>query len=341
MSIMIVGQHPSLNEAGKPFTNGLWRFFKLFADKAGIDTRSSDIIWTNVSPRPAASMFSFLQKGKAGSLPGYPFVQRGFYLSPSLGPDIAALVSDIQRIKPNLILSVGELPLTVLTHQNTLKFARGRVTTTHEGIGQFKVLPTWHPQSVMADRTQEPIFFSDLRKAAREAAFPEVRRPLRYIHLRPTIEDLESFWQQYIEPSSALSIDIETKGAMITCVGVAPSPDRALVVPFFDEEQKDGNYWRTPREEYIAWDFIRRLCNTPGKRVFGQNFSYDAQYLWRQMGIPVSQWTDDTMILHHAMQPEMAKGLGFLASLYTDELAWKFMVKHRKADDRSGKKEDE
>ena len=75
------------------------------------------------------------------------------------------------------------------------------------------------------------------------------------------------------------------------------------------------------------------------KVSFGQNFSYDVQYLWR-LGIPVPNWGDDTMIIHHAMQPEMEKGLGFLASIYTDELAWKFMHK-KKATDRSGKKEDE
>ena len=57
------------------------------------------------------------------------------------------------------------------------------------------------------------------------------------------------------------------------------------------------------------------------------------------MGIPVPSWTDDTMILHHALQPEMEKGLGFLASIYTDEGQWKRMVKHRSAD-RTGKKED-
>ena len=339
MTIMIVSENPSLNEAGAPFTNGLWRFFKTFLRKAGIDPQAA--VWANVSNRPAASMFSVLQKGKPGSLPGYPFIQRGFYFRPEAGPDIAALIQSVQRIKPNLILCVGELPLTVLTHQNSLKFARGRVTTTHESIGNFKVLPTWHPRAVIADSTQEPILFSDLKKAVREAAYPEVRRPQRFIHLRPTIEDLEDFWQNYIVPSSALSIDIETKGTVITCVGVAPSPERAIVVPFFDEEKPKGNYWPTSREELIAWNFIRRCCGTPGKRVFGQNFSYDAQYLWRQMGIPVPSWTDDTMLMHHAMQPEMEKGLGFLASIYSDELAWKKMVKHRAAADRSGKKGDE
>jgi DNA polymerase I-like protein with 3'-5' exonuclease and polymerase domains len=179
----------------------------------------------------------------------------------------------------------------------------------------------------------------DLRKAKRESAFPELRRPPRFIHLRPTIEDLETFWQDFIEPSSALSMDIETKGTMITCVGIAPSPSRAIIVPFFDEERSDGNYWRTTREERIAWKFIERCLNTPGKRVFGHNFSYDAQYLWGKMGIPLTQWTDDTMLMHHALQIEMKKSLGFLASIYSDELAWKFMVKHRIAG-REGKKED-
>jgi hypothetical protein len=31
------------------------------------------------------------------------------------------------------------------------------------------------------------------------------------------------------------------------------------------------------------------------------------------------------MLLHHSMQPELEKGLGFLGSVYTDEPSWKFM----------------
>jgi DNA polymerase I-like protein with 3'-5' exonuclease and polymerase domains len=123
---------------------------------------------------------------------------------------------------------------------------------------------------------------------------------------------------------------------MITCVGFAPSPDRAIVIPFYDEEKPDGNYWPTPREEYNAWQFVRR-CLRAGKRLGGQNFQYDMQYLWRQMGIKSPDFADDTMLMHHALQPEMQKGLGFLASVYTDELAWKFMHKTRHAD-KSAKK---
>jgi hypothetical protein len=33
------------------------------------------------------------------------------------------------------------------------------------------------------------------------------------------------------------------------------------------------------------------------------------------------------MLLHHAIHPEMRKGLGFLGSIYTDEPSWKLMRK--------------
>ncbi len=334
MSILILGEHPTLNEGSHPFTNGHWRYFKAMLSRVGINPR--ECLWHNVISKPAASFFTYLQKGKAGSLPGFPAITKGFYLSPSCGPDIQHLHKMLDVWKPNLILAVGDIPLIVLTGQTKMQFARGRVTSTESGL---KVLPIFHPSKIVADQSIEPILLADLHKTKRQMAFPEVRRPQRYLHLRPSIEDLEDFWQTYIEPSPRLSMDLETKGAVITCVGVAPSPERCLVIPFFDEEQRNGNYWATSRQEKMAWRFVHRCLNTPGKTVFGQNFGYDAQYLWRQMGIPSTQWTDDTMLIHHALQPEMLKGLGFLASVYSEELAWKFMVKHR-ANDRSGKKED-
>ena len=39
----------------------------------------------------------------------------------------------------------------------------------------------------------------------------------------------------------------------------------------------------------------------------------------------MNNFVDDTMLLHHALQPESEKSLAFLGSLYTDESAWKLM----------------
>ena len=133
-------------------------------------------------------------------------------------------------------------------------------------------------------------------------------------------------------------MDIETKGRIITCIGFAPSPERVLVVPFFSETEADGSYWRSLEAERTAWEFVRRILQSHPS--FGQNFQYDMQYLWREAAIPCPRFCDDTMLMHHALQPEMQKGLGFLASIYTDEQAWKFMHKVR-SDDRNAKKGDQ
>lgn len=339
MSILILGDFPAINEtASGPFTNGYWKYFKAKLRQVGIDP--DECIWMNCINQPASSFYAFTTPDKRESLTGIPQLAKKAWLRMAYSRDIQLLYDNIRRIKPHVVIACGEMPLLLLTHQTKLKFARGRVTSGIPSTGGVKIIPILHPRAVLAEIKQEPVLFMDLKKAKRQSEFPELRRPQRWLHLRPTIEDLEDFWQQYILPASALSVDIETKSPMITCVGIAPSPDRALVIPFFDGETKSGNYWATAREEKIAWAFVERCINHEGKRVFGQNFQYDVQYLWRMMGIPAKSWSDDTMLMHHALQIEMDKGLGFLASIYSEELAWKFMHKRRVAD-RSTKKEDE
>jgi hypothetical protein len=164
---------------------------------------------------------------------------------------------------------------------------------------------------------------SDLVKARRESLFPELRRPERFIHIEPSIQDIADFYEEYIRPVSTLSTDIETKQGTITEIGFAPSWDRAIVIPFYSRSAPDGNYWPTRALEIEAWRWVRRICAE--HTHFGQNFSYDIQYLWTRNHIPVPEVSDDTMILHHAMYPEMEKSLGFLGSIYTDEPSWKFM----------------
>jgi DNA polymerase I-like protein with 3'-5' exonuclease and polymerase domains len=85
----------------------------------------------------------------------------------------------------------------------------------------------------------------------------------------------------------------------------------------------------------MAWDLVRFLCSLD-KNYIGQNFMYDMNFLWTRYGIPVPGAADDTMLMHHAMQPEMEKSLAFLGTIYTDEPQWKFMRSHSK----TRKKED-
>ena len=337
--LLIVGEFLSAAdaEAGRPFSDGPSKLFKALLHQVGISP--SECEYANVIPRTPTgnSMFGFCGKKEDG-IPHMRYLKRGHYVREEFYPDIQRLWALINERKPNLILALGDLPLWALTSETAIKSARGRITLGNSAIPERKILPCHSPRQLFAEWHLRPIILADLTKARREQAFPEIRRPQRFIHLHPTLADLESFLTEFILPCTDLDCDIETKGEMISCVGFAPSKDRAIVVPFFTEAQLDGNYWRTVHEEYLAWKWVARVLRL-GKRVGGQNFQFDMQYLWRKMGIKSPDFTDDTMLMHHAHQPEMLKGLGFLGSVYTDELSWKFMHKVAVAD-KTAKKGD-
>jgi DNA polymerase I-like protein with 3'-5' exonuclease and polymerase domains len=60
------------------------------------------------------------------------------------------------------------------------------------------------------------------------------------------------------------------------------------------------------------------------------NATYDLTYL-DKYGIRPAGHIFDTMLRHHAFQPELEKSLGFLASLYVPTRAWKHLRKQAKA----------
>jgi DNA polymerase I-like protein with 3'-5' exonuclease and polymerase domains len=165
----------------------------------------------------------------------------------------------------------------------------------------------------------------DLYKAFREMEFPEIRRPKRTIWIEPTLEDICEFKRNHIDGASLLSVDIETAGNQITNIGFAPGSTLALNIPFVDFRKSGRNYWTTKEDELRAWRIIKSILECPTPPKLFQNGLYDISFLWRGYGIGVRGATHDTMLLHHAMQPESLKSLGFLGSLYADETNWKTM----------------
>ena len=336
-NILVVGEYMTGTdeEAGGPFEGKLNSMTKSFLRQAGIDPAHCDFtnVFNRTSPTgKALGFFSVKADGVAHLKP----IKPGKYLHKDHFADVELLWKKVQTFQPNIIIALGDLALWALTSEKSLDLARGRITSGHSKFPNQKILPTYAAGQIMADWTLRPIHLADLDKARRQSEFPDIARPLRFIHIEPSIADIKDFYLEYIVPCTTLDCDIETKGTMITCVGFAPSPSRVIVIPFYDETAADGNYWPSKFEEHQAWSWVRRLLSC-GKRLGGQNFQYDMQYLWRQMGIPSPDFTDDTMLLHHSLQPEMKKGLGFLASIYTDELGWKFMH-HVSAADKTAKK---
>jgi uracil-DNA glycosylase len=260
---------------------------------------------------------------KPEGIPDFPPLFPNKYAPARFALELQRLFKEIRNVNPTCILALGNVATWALLKAPGIKKLRGAPLYFH-GHRPVKVLPTYHPAAVFKDYSLKPILFADLDKLSEELKFAEIRRPQRSIWIEPTLDDLVRFEQEHLLHAERVSIDIETAGTMITCIGFAPSPQVGIVVPFTDHDQKDGSYWRTPEEEREALLWCRRQCLSSAAKV-GQNFLYDMQHLWRNYGIPIGGRVDDTMLLHHALQPELEKGLGFLGSIYTREASWKFM----------------
>ena len=293
--------------------------------------KDTGFLVTNVvNAQPPGNDFS-LFCAKKGEMPeGYalPPISQGKYLKPEHLHHITRLVQEITDYNPDLIITLGNIPMWALTSQTGISKLRGTVTLSTTG---HKLLPTYHPAYVLRNWAVRPITIADLIKAKREAGFREIVRPHRELWIEPSLADLDEFYHKHILTAKLIAPDIETAHhhGIITCVGFAVRPNLGICIPLVDRRNTDYHYWPTKEEEIEAIRWIRRYLHAPAPKV-AQNGSYDFQWLWEILKVRPVNWLHDTMLLHHALQPEMEKSLGFMASVYTNEVAWKVLRPRQK-----------
>lgn len=302
------------------------------------DPRSIDSIWklhpevyrTNVFQiHPPGNRLEWFCGAKSDGIPSYPALLAGKYVRREFEPELDRLADEILARDPNLILALGNTALWALCGRTGVGKLRGTTHYTTHCVTGYKLLPTYHPAALFREWSNRPTTVIDLIKAKREAEFPEVRRPKCEIWIEPTLGDIDEFFTKYVRTGcDLLSVDIETSGSRITCIGFAPSAERALVIPLDDPRTKGGSYWPTKQDESRAWQHIRNILIDGSIPKLFQNGMYDIAFLLRSYGIGVRGSAHDTMLLQHALQPEALKGLGYLGSLYTDFGAWKSDRKH-------------
>lgn len=340
--IVIVGEAWGKNEAEakRPLVGATGASLNRLLDEAeilppGSSTQLNKAIWSkNYAQRDRiyhdagiylTNVFNFQPPGnKLEMLCGprwgdLPALGSGKYLREEFVGELDRLRSELARLRPNLIIGLGATSCWFALRDSRITKLRG--TIAESGHGKF--IATYHPAYLMRGAAHlRPVVVADLTKAGREAEFPEIRRPKRFVYLPESLDDIESLMEKFTK-AKLISIDIETKADQITCIGFGWNDNNVLVIPIFDKTKADNCYWGH-NEELIVWQYIRKLCALPIPKVL-QNCLYDLNFLWKQYGIPVTNVEHDTMLLHHALQPEMNKGLGFLGSIYSQEPAWKLM----------------
>lgn len=313
------GEHEERHK--QPFVGPAGQELTRLLEDAGINR--SECFLTNVfNLKPVQNKIENLcgSKKEVGSNYGYPAIKQGKYILPQYLPELDRLKSELADIRPNLVIATGNIPTWALLQRTGITNIRGTVSPCVLVPG-LKVLPIYHPSAILRQWDLRHVTVLDLLKAKIQAEFSEIRIPQRSIHVIESVQDC-SYARDILLLQKGLVIDIETVAGQISCVGFAGCSREAFVFPFIDYTKPGNSFWPSLESELFAWRTVKELCESPIPKT-GQNFLYDMQYLWRIYGIKCGAVNDDTMLMHHALQPESPKGLGFLGSVYTDEPAWK------------------
>lgn len=294
--------------------------------EAGI-LRSECVVTNVVNIRPPANRFGAFCVKKAEIPKGSPApfsipIKSGEYLAPHLWDHLERLRVELTELShPNIVIALGNVALWAVCHiQPKISAYRGTCLKSPWG---FKVLPTYHPAAILREYSNRIVSVADLIKARVQSEFPEINRPHRRLAIAPASpREVELWLHEHILPAKRIVIDIENPRGPITCVGLAPSPVDALCIPFVHSSRPGMSYW-SREDEFEVWQLLRWALSFKDKIYEFQNGLYDLYHLWRQARVLPLGTLADTMVKHHAMYPEMPKGLGFLGAAYTDEPAWK------------------
>lgn len=305
--IAIVGEAPGATEdnSGVPFSGPSGKVLEGCLHGAGL-TRSEVYVTNLVKTRPPANNISSYFTDKGG-------------LSQK-GRDCAdAMADELASVNPNVIVPMGNVALCALTGKRNISKVRGYITESTLLPGK-KVIPTMHPAFTIyrgGNYIARYYITHDLKKAASESDSPQIIWPDRKLITQMDFAEALA-WCDFYRQQPVVAFDIEVIQYQVSCISFCSDPDTAVSIPLY-------NKWDL-RQECEIWKRIAGILEDPSITKVGQNLIFDNQFLAQQCGIFVQGPIYDTMIAHHIMYPDMLKGLGFLASIYTRDAYWKDMV---------------
>jgi uracil-DNA glycosylase len=316
-SIVIVGEGPGESEVtkGRPFIGGSGRL--LFDTLKTIGLSRTDVYVTNVVKR----QISLSRHGN----------ERNAVKQDELARWEDMLHWELGRL-PNVktILIMGNFALHALLGEDKVTNWRGSVIQGGKlpgnRLGTYVI--TINPAYAMREPKLEPVFTLDIRNRL-GAIVKGTFKPYEITTLiNPTYKQAMSEIREIKNAKKPTSVDIEWIAKETACIGFANDPHRSLCINWRDDR---ANRFTLQEEADILYA-IQDLCDSHKANnvpVIGQNAQFDT-YAMRLKDWLSCSFSDDTMLQHHTLYPQLPHNLGFLTSQYTthpfykDELdSWK------------------
>jgi|HubBroStandDraft_2_1064218.scaffolds.fasta_scaffold03149_9 uracil-DNA glycosylase family 4 len=252
--------------------------------------------------------------------PPYNKIKDLHLIGRSIEEFIPQLVDELNNLDElNCILAVGSTALEYLTGNKGIKNFRGSILPCR--LTKHKVVATLHPAMLLHDSGESMLSWKeialikhDIKRAAEQSLFPEIRSPSRTLEIARNSLDVYRFLNTYNGHRYAAS-DVETSKTIPICTSIAFNKWHAISIPTLDKSIPDhdlGYIWRLLAEFYGD-------CKI---KLIAQNGKFDEKRC-RQLGL---KWHDlyfDTMLAWHTLYAEMPKRLAVISSLLTEEPYYK------------------
>lgn len=223
------------------------------------------------------------------------------------------LRSEIQEIKPKLIIALGDVAMQALTNaKGKISTNRGRFLPLKEDYAYAcDVLVALHPSYVMRNRAWIPTQAQTYKQAldyiqgtAKQEFNPE-------LIFDPTAEELHAYLYRNDAP---VACDTETTGLNVR-------QDTILGYSFSNNPNDAVAIWFTGPHD-PRWETVRAFLADPTKRKIWQNGSFDVSMLRYSIHSPVkledSGFYFDTRLGQQLLNSDLPSDLDYLRGEYTD-----------------------
>jgi Uracil-DNA glycosylase len=248
--------------------------------------------------------------------------------SPEFEDGRQLLQSDLQTFQPNVILSLGRTPFRFFRPDLCYPLKKGYAIPIQDWRGSilhchnnYKVVPTFHPAYILRQPRDILYFRQDIQRCVQQAHTPEVPVITRDLVTRPTLTQVIEFIGDLRLNHTPASIDLEgyPDDTGITMFGIAPSPTRCLVIPFWI----NGRHYWSEDEEPIVWKVLADYMADPNCPKTAHSNAYEVFVsAWRHRML-ICNLDDDTRYMFKELHPEAESNLGVVSSFCTLEPYYK------------------
>jgi uracil-DNA glycosylase family 4 len=313
--LVVVGEAPGGEEErlGHPFVGPSGKLVDFCLKDGGSDRRA--VYVTNVVKiRPPNNKIKDLQ-----------------LLGKTIADFIPQLHAEINGIKPNCILALGNTALEALTGFRGIEKYRGSILQCN--FGPYKVVSTLHPASILHGESEGGMkswkdltyIKWDIERAIKQSRFSDIRLPQRQLMVCRNAQQLYRFLESN-KDKEYVSVDIETYKTFPICIGLAFEKRIAMSIPLLNKPMDSG---MTYLDLVDVWQQVSRLMADPNVKKIGQNFKFDEKQLYRcfdgrcDFGIVTRGFYFDTLLAFRVLYPELSGSLQFSTSVLTEEPYYK------------------